>query len=153
MDRSAGNDCPESLVCREVLSPQERAHSFDIRCKVFVEEQHVPPELEIDEADEGALHFLIQRGEKALGTARLIRLSGGKAKIGRVAVLREARGCGAGKLLMEHMIKRARQEGFRELCLDAQLTVIPFYEKLGFSAEGDVFADAGILHRRMRRTL
>ncbi len=74
-------------------------------------------------------------------------------KIGRVAVLRSARGRGIGALLMRRAIEYANKIGLDSLSLDAQLHAIGFYEQLGFSAEGPEFLDAGILHRRMTRAV
>ena len=122
--------------------------AYAVRMQVFVDEQQVPPWEEVDEFDESALHFVAESGGVIVGTARLVERPDGTGKIGRVAVVKEARGIGAGKALMEAVIV----EGFRRchtLTLDAQLYVIPFYERLGFVAEGEVFLDAGIEHRRM----
>ncbi len=113
----------------------------------------MPPELEPDEYDADALHLLaVTSSGEAVGTARIVDKHG-VAKIGRVAVLKEWRSAGVGKTLMLDVIERAKQAGFTSAMLDAQMTVIPFYEKLGFVAEGPVFDDAGIDHRRMTRPL
>ena len=124
----------------------------DIRKTVFVEEQAVPLELEMDEYDETATHFLLREGNMPLATARLLDKHG-RAKIGRVAVLQEARGRGLGLLLMRAVLDEARRQGFTESVLDSQTYAIPFYERLGFVAEGAEFDDAGIPHYLMRRRL
>ena len=125
---------------------------YDIRKAVFVEEQAVPLELEMDEYDAGATHFLLRDGETPLATARLLDKQG-LAKIGRVAVRREARGRGLGLALMQAVVDEARRRGFTEAVLDSQTYAIPFYARLGFAAEGDEFDDAGISHYLMRRRL
>ena len=131
-----------------------REQCYGIRTAVFVEEQNVPIELEMDEYDREAVHFLMTDDESgfAVGCARLLD-KGGLAKIGRVAIARDARGRGLGLVLMRSVIDEAQRLGFREAILDSQTYAIPFYEKLGFVAEGDEFDDAGIAHFRMRRTL
>jgi len=122
-----------------------------IRWKVFVEEQAVPPWEEIDEFDEDAEHFAVAVDDVPVGTARIVDKGGGVGKIGRVAVLSEHRGNGFGQALMEHVIDRGFQR-FHTLILDAQMQVIPFYERLGFTAEGEIFLDCDIEHRLMRAT-
>ncbi len=125
---------------------------YAIRKTVFVEEQAVPLELEMDEYDDTATHFLLRDGDAPVATARLLDKHG-LAKIGRVAVLREARGRGLGLVLMRAVLDEARRQGFAEAVLDSQTYAIPFYERLGFVAEGDEFDDAGIPHYLMRRRL
>ena len=135
-----------------VRTPADRAACYAIRKTVFVEEQAVPLHLELDEYDDVAAHFLLRDGDAALATARMLDKHG-LAKIGRVAVLREARGRGLGLVLMRAVLDEARRQGFREAVLDSQTYAIPFYERLGFVAEGDEFDDAGIPHYLMRRRL
>ena len=125
---------------------------YDIRKTVFVEEQAVPLELELDEYDDAATHFLLRDGDTPLATARLLDKHG-RAKIGRVAVLEGMRGRGLGLLLMRAVLEEARRQGFTEAVLDSQTYAIPFYERLGFVAEGDEFDDAGIPHFLMRGRL
>ena len=126
-----------------------------IRFEVFVDEQKVPPDLEPDEYDAAALHLLAldARTGEAVGTARVVDKGGGIAKIGRVAVRAPWRGRGVGEALMRHALDAARAAGMTTAVLDAQTYVIPFYERLGFIAEGPVFDDAGIPHRRMTHVL
>jgi predicted GNAT family N-acyltransferase len=134
-------------------TPAEREQCYDIRKVVFVEEQAVPLELEMDEYDDVAIHFLMRDAEGTpLATARLLDKHG-LAKIGRVAVLKDARGLGLGLELMQFVLDEARRRGFAEAVLDSQTYAIPFYERLGFTAEGEEFDDAGIPHFLMRRKL
>lgn len=122
-----------------------------IRMKVFVDEQGVPPELEPDEFDANALHLLAANATtgEAVGTARVVDKGNGVAKIGRVAVRQNARGRGVGQRLMDCALDHAARAGHTVAVLDAQVHVIAFYERLGFVAEGPIFDDAGIPHRRM----
>ncbi|ARJ69701.1 GNAT family N-acetyltransferase [Paracoccus contaminans] len=120
-----------------------------IRIKVFVEEQKVPAELEGDEHDADAVHLLATAADgRPIGTARLL-IDGDKAKIGRVAVLRAARGTGAGAALMRAALDELRARGVRMAGLGAQTHAIGFYERLGFAAYGPEYDDAGIPHRDM----
>ena len=135
-----------------IQTPADRAACYEIRKIVFVEEQAVPLELEMDEYDDAATHFLLRDGDIPLATARLLDKHG-LAKIGRVAVLQEVRGCGLGLLLMRAVLDEARGQGFSEAVLDSQTYAIPFYERMGFVAEGEEFDDAGIPHYLMRRRL
>lgn len=131
----------------------DRQDCFAIREAVFVQEQNVPLALEMDEYDATATHFLLRDDAGTpLATARLLDKNGA-AKIGRVAVLKPFRGRGLGLVLMRAVLDDARRRGFAEVVLDSQTYAIPFYERLGFAAEGEEFDDAGIPHFRMRRGL
>ncbi len=122
---------------------------FDVRVTVFVTEQNVPIAEEQDEFDETAAHFLAELDGKPVGTARLLMKENGTlAKITRVAVLREARGQNIGAALIRHIEATAPVSRF---ALDAQVHALPFYERLGYKAVGDVFMEAGIPHRHMRK--
>lgn len=124
--------------------------AYAIRKEVFCVEQLVPEELELDEYDAGAWHFLAFVDGVPVATARLLNKDGA-AKIGRVAVLKKYRGRGLGVRVMEWAMYMAKDLKLQPMILDAQVQVIPFYEKLGFVAEGPVFDDAGIPHRRMTK--
>ncbi len=135
-------------------SPEMEA-CFAIRMEVFVQEQAVPVELEIDKADQTAKHALIYVDKQPAGTARLLldTPTQGQSKIGRVAVLSRHRGQGLASDLMGFLETQARELGQKQITLDAQVTVIPLYEKLGYQAFGPVFDDAGIDHRKMSKML
>lgn len=134
------------------LAVLEACHA--LRRLVFVEEQGVETALEWDDLDPLAEHFLARRAEDgvAVGTARL-RVVAGRAKAERVAVHAEARRSGVGRFLMRALEERARAQGCDAVLLNAQLSALPFYEALGYVAEGPVFEEAGIDHRAMRRGL
>ena len=118
----------------------------DIRHKVFVEEQHVPVNEEVDEQDVHAIHWLAYGpNEKAMATCRM--LSDGH--IGRMAVLMAFRERGVGSALMRKMIRYAVREGMEQVFLYAQIKAVPFYEGFGFTVQGDPFLDAGIPHKTM----
>lgn len=118
-----------------------------IRLAVFTEEQGVPEELDLDGNDSDAVHVLVSTDGRYVGTGRM--LSDGH--IGRVAVLEPYRQKGIGKKVILALIEQAVLVGMRRVFLGAQLTVKPFYEKLGFLAYGDIFLDADIKHIHMER--
>lgn len=120
-----------------------------IRFRVFVEEQAVPEDLELDGEDAGAAHWLALSDGKPVGTLRLLR----DGHIGRLAVLSEARGQGIGSALLDAALRHAREQAQREVYLHAQVHALVFYERRHFRAEGPEFLDAGILHRLMRLSL
>jgi predicted GNAT family N-acyltransferase len=127
-----------------------RADASAIREAVFVAEQGVPPEIELDEWDERCDHALaIDAGGRAVGTGRLLP----DGHIGRMAVLREHRGRGVGAAILEALIERARQRGMRRVVLNAQTHAAGFYARFGFAASGDEFLEAGIPHLEMARDL
>lgn len=130
-----------------------RAACFAVRRAVFIVEQNIPEAEEWDAHDATCTHFLAATDNGPMGCARLIA-QGDTAKIGRVAVMPQARGTGLGRAIMLHVMASARAAGFNHALLEAQLYVIPFYEGLGFVAEGPEYDDgSGILHRVMRRQL
>jgi len=121
-----------------------------VRETVFVAEQGVPPELELDDEDPHCLHVLARdQAGRPIGTGRMTD----DGHIGRVAVLAPWRGRGVGVALMQALLAEAARRGLERVWLNAQLSALAFYERLGFAAEGEVFMDAGIPHRRMRRRI
>jgi YbgC/YbaW family acyl-CoA thioester hydrolase len=128
------------------LSPQ--AHP--IRKAVFVEEQHIPADLEWDAADETALHALaVNRFGLAIATGRLVELGDGVGKIGRMAVVRDVRGGNVGKAVLQALIQGAKDRGLRQVILHAQASAIGFYQRCGFQSRGERFEEAGIAHQEM----
>lgn len=135
---------------------------FAVREEVFIREQGVPEELEYDAYDARALHVLAIGAEGPLGTARLVHGAAAREKsgcpegvgsLGRLAVTASARGLGLGAALVRAVEREARRLGLTTLELDAQVTAVGFYERLGYAAHGPRFLDAGIEHRAMRRRL
>jgi predicted GNAT family N-acyltransferase len=127
-----------------------------IRLRVFVEEQGVPLELEIDEHDRDdpvALHALVRESGAAIATGRYYALGGGAVQIGRMAVERPWRGRGVGARLLALLLAEAVRHGFDEAQLDAQTHAAQFYRLAGFSDFGAEHLDAGILHQPMRKRL
>ncbi len=132
--------------------PSEIPACHEIRRRVFIDEQQVPAALELDDLDAASTHLIACRGGRAIGTARL-RCVGGDAKAERVAVLPEQREHGVGRLLMQQLELEAEARGLHRMVLNAQVSVISFYERLGYVAEGERFLEAGIPHLRMTKAL
>ena len=125
-----------------------------IRNAVFVDEQQVPADLEVDEADAGCLHALaVNRIGMPLATGRLLVAAPGVAKIGRMAVLRSNRSSGVGRHVLDALLTAARQRGDTRAVLDAQTSAAAFYARAGFTAVGEPFEEVGIAHIRMQRQL
>lgn len=138
--------------------PAAMAAVHAIRHEVFVVEQDVPADLEWDGKDDRAVHVLAE----GAGTGRLLlgedaaKKNGGDprtAVLGRLAVLPGARGNGTGARLVRALEDEARRLGLDGVYLEAQVHAIAFYERLGYTAFGPEFQDAGIAHRAMRRSL
>jgi len=127
----------------------DRPQLQQVRRAVFIEEQEVSEDEEWDDDDLVSIHVLATRNREPVGTGRLSPAG----KIGRIAVLSEVRGQGIGRRIMEMLIQEALHRGLLDVHLNAQVHAIPFYEKHGFKAYGEVFDEAGIPHRRMRRSL
>jgi predicted GNAT family N-acyltransferase len=117
-----------------------------IRLAVFVAEQGVPAELEMDEMDERSLHALAFEGNEAVGTGRLLP----DGHVGRMAVLQPWRGRGVGAAILRRLVAAARERGDREVLLSAQVHALGFYRAQGFEPYGDVYEEAGIPHQAMR---
>jgi len=126
-----------------------QAEAKRIRFTVFVEEQSVPAELEMDDYDAESLHALAYADGRAIGTGRLLP----DGHIGRMAVLKEWRGQGAGRAMLRRLIDAARRRGHREVALSAQVHALEFYRAEGFEPEGAAYEEAGIPHQSMRRKL
>lgn len=120
-----------------------------IRHEVFVVEQKVPIELELDDHDATAVHALAWVDDVPVGTGRLLPDS----HIGRMAVLKSHRSIGVGKALLQALVEQAARRGDTDVVLAAQWHATGFYEALGFKVEGNQFMDAGIAHVLMRKVL
>lgn len=123
--------------------------ALNIRKKVFVEEQNVSLEEELDGKDQKALHVVLYVEEKATATARLLLLENKTYVIQRFAVLMKYRRQGLGEKLLSEIIKKVREKNGEYITLNAQDHAIPFYEKSGFEVEGEGFLDANIPHHTM----
>ena len=132
-----------------------RDTAYAIRHAVFVEEQGIPAELEIDDYDPIAEHALAFVDGQCVATARIYldEQDPSKAKIGRMAVLKDFRGQGIGAALLGEAIRVGMMQGVSVFELHAQQSAAPFYAKLQFKADGAMFDEVGIPHQRMRLVL
>jgi predicted GNAT family N-acyltransferase len=139
------------------MTQDELERALRIRMEVFVEEQGVPSELEVDEYDASPVachHFVVMDGGDAVATGRWKPFEADAVKMQRIAVRLPNRGGGVGKQLLQAMEEDARQAGFRYSVLDAQCTAEKFYAKLGYEVVStEPFLDADIWHVRMRKNL
>lgn len=122
--------------------------AFKIRFEVFVHEQGVPEDIELDDIDDYAEHLVVYKEDRPIATGRWF-LEDGKVLLGRIAVLKDHRGSNLGNFLMSSFIDRIFSQGFDEIYLHAQTRVRGFYEKIGFNPYGDVYDEAGIEHVSM----
>lgn len=129
--------------------PDDMSTLKDIRFEVFVQEQGVPAEEEIDANDPLSIHAIAWSEGVAAACGRLLP----DGHIGRMAVRKPYRRQGVGAMVMAHLIERARQRGDREVVLSAQTHALGFYEKFGFTAYGPEYLDCDIPHRDMRKIL
>lgn len=133
----------------EIGRTDDLAACLALRRVVFIGEQDVPEADEVDGRDAEAIHLLARLGGVPVGTARLLVL-GETGKIGRVCVLAAVRGRGIGAALIRAGVAEFRaMPGIARVKLSAQVQALGFYEALGFAPVGEVYLDAGIVHRDM----
>ena len=139
-------------------SEKDRSLGFNLRTEVFVNEQNVPIELELDEKDnsEYTIHIGYFKDDKLIGVARLIDMDKEVIHIGRVAIDKNHRGEGIGhKLILgcEDIAKKVLNRDFT-IELSAQVYAENFYKKLGYNRVNDnIYIEAGIEHIDMRKTI
>ncbi|SFR58585.1 GNAT family N-acetyltransferase [Halogeometricum limi] len=139
-----------------VRTDAEREDAFAIRREVFVEEQGVDESLEWDQYDEpsaDATHFVAYDDGRVVGAARLRAYDDETVKVERVVVAADVREDGWGSRIMRAAEREARDAGFPNVMLNAQIRVQPFYESLGYECRGEEFEDAGIPHIEMHKRL
>ena len=141
------------LVVRRAATSPEMAGARALRIEVFVGEQGVPEELELDALDATAVHAVALDGAEVVGTGRLLRLSGQEAQIGRMAVRASFRRRGVGSRILRLLEDEAKEMGAVQVVLHAQSYVSAFYRGLGYREEGPPFFEAGIEHILMRKAL
>ena len=146
------------LTVREVTDAAGWRAVRAIRQAVFVEEQACPPEEEWDAADAAARrgtsthHLLGEAGGQPVACCRWRPLDDGAAKLERFAVVRDRRGQGLARVLVQAALDHARAAGHRRFVLHAQTRVAGLYRAFGFAAEGAPFEEAGIEHVKMTLT-
>jgi len=137
----------------DVASAGDWPELVDLRTRVFVDEQGVPPEIEQDDRDAVAVHVLSRDASgRVVATGRLL-VDGERATIGRMAADASVRGRGHGAAVLAELHRQAVLRGVREVELHAQVSARRFYERAGYAAVGDEYLEAGIAHVTMRRAL
>ncbi|KIL47439.1 GNAT family N-acetyltransferase [Jeotgalibacillus campisalis] len=131
-----------------VSTDKEKEDALFVRKQVFVDEQQVPIEDEIDHYDPESDHFVLYEQNSPVGAGRF-RLVEESGKIERICVLSSHRGTGAGAAIMQGIEAFAENKGIQTLRLNAQSHALSFYEKLGYHITSDEFLDAGIPHKSM----
>ncbi|WED54836.1 GNAT family N-acetyltransferase [Exiguobacterium profundum] len=140
------------LIIQSGNEPALIEQAKQVREIVFVQEQGIDESLEYDDLDDMCTHVVGLLDSEPVTTARLRPVDSTVGKVERVATIQSARGHGYGKDIMIEVERVAKRQGLVELRLGAQLTALPFYEKLGYEAFGDEFLDANLPHRMMRKT-
>ena len=136
------------MTVKEAITIADFCDAMAIRLEVFIKEQNVPAEIEMDSYDKTARHFIACSDGEPAGCIRMI-IKGEQAKLGRLAVLKKYRGQGVGRLLCEKVVEEAKKAGLKKVVLGAQIQAREFYEKIGFIPEGDIFMEAGMEHIHM----
>ncbi len=162
-----------TVEVRRAETDAERADALEVRRAVFVEEQGVPEDLEMDGRDGESIHFVAYDADAAagesserddaddpgpdnrrpIGAGRLREVGDGVGKVERIAVLQPHRGEGAGREIMRTLETTAAERGLSKLVMHAQTPVEEFYRKLGYETTSDEFEEAGIAHVEMAKSL
>lgn len=141
------------LNCFKVTNSTDLNNAFNIRHKVFIDEQKVPEQIERDEFDKSSTHFIAYSKEKPIATARIRPYSEDVVKVERVAVLKEFRNKGIGKILLNYIENFASDLGYCTIRLNSQENAISFYLKLNYSQIGQPFYEADIKHISMKKNI
>ena len=136
-----------------VETEAEMEAALAVRIRVFVAEQSVPAEEELDEEDATATHAIARHNGLVIGTGRLLIREEGTCQIGRMAVDQPWRRRGVGGQLLLYLELEARSQGMSHVMLHAQVYVKSFYAGHGYLEQGEVFLEAGIPHIEMRKEI
>ncbi|WP_053220333.1 GNAT family N-acetyltransferase [Virgibacillus senegalensis] len=140
------------MQVKQVETETEIKEAYGVRNTVFVEEQNVPPELEIDDLEKEAVHFVGYEDDKPVAASRL-RFVDPYGKLERICVLKEYRGRSFGSQIIKEMETAIRKHGFQKSKLNAQTHAEDFYKSLGYQTVSGEFMDAGIPHVTMVKEL
>ncbi|MGM8364366.1 GNAT family N-acetyltransferase [Virgibacillus sp. W0181] len=135
-----------------VETPGEKEDALYVRTTVFVHEQQVPPELEVDENEQYSVHFVGYENNEPIAAARL-RFIGEYGKLERISVLKEHRGKAYGKKMIQKMEEVIADRGYKKSKLNSQTHAENFYKHLGYETVSEAFIDAGIPHITMIKSL
>lgn len=142
-----------NIVIKKTHSEKEIKDALNVRYQVFVKEQKIDKNLEIDSWDEICDHFVAYLGNQAVGAGRIRYISLNTAKIERMAVLSDFRGKNIGGEILKTMIRCLKDDDVNEAVLNSQYHAKGFYEKFGFKMEGEIFQEADIDHVKMKKKI
>ena len=146
----------DDVIVKIVENAAELEGAIAVRMRVFVGEQGIPATVEMDAADTAldTVHAVALHHGVAIGTGRLLPDVDGKGPhLGRMAVAREWRRSGVGRMLLTFLEHRALALGFTQITLHAQEYVKAFYAGSGYREVGDLFLEVDIPHREMVKEL
>lgn len=141
------------MEVKVVNNDQELSDAFEVRKTVFIHEQNVPEEEEIDQFESDSVHFVLYDDNRKAAGAGRFRVLDGIGKVERICVLKENRKTGAGVAVMNKIEEYAKSQGISTLKLNAQTHAIPFYSRLGYETVSEEFMDAGIPHKTMKKSI
>lgn len=141
---------PDEITVKRAETETDLEAAIGVRFRVFVDEQSIPAEEELDEDDAIATHAIALAGGRAIGAGRVV-VRDGVARIGRMAVDRSHRRRGIGGLLLRFLEAEAEAQGATEYVLHAQEYVKSFYAAHGYAERGGVFLEVDLPHVEMRK--
>ena len=143
----------DEFSCQWVINDGELEAAFEVRRRVFVGEQGISEDEELDNLDKEALHMVAKDGDIVIGTARVLFLTGNQAKLERMAILKPYRRRGIGGRIIAFVSEELSKKQVEQVILHAQYEVTAFYKSCGFEESGPIFWEAGIKHIKMQRRL
>jgi predicted GNAT family N-acyltransferase len=143
----------DKFTYKLVTSGSELEGAFAVRRQVFVEEQGISEDVELDEHDREALHMVVKDGDRVIGTARVLFWATGLAKMERMAVLQPFRRRGIGREIISFLSEELKNRQVEQVVLHAQYAVVAFYKSCGFEEVGSPFWEVGIKHIKMQKQL
>ena len=135
------------------LTSKEYQDALYVRKSVFVKEQQIPLEIEVDQNEANAVHLVLYNDQEEPIAAGRYRVVDGLAKAERICVLASERGTGAGAQIMEALEKHAAEQGLKHVKLSAQAQAVPFYERIGYHAISEEYLEQNIPHKMMKKEL
>lgn len=140
------------MIIKQAMTNKTKKDAFSIRKEVFIHEQHVPPEVELDQYDDSAIHFVGYKDKQPISASRL-RIINNEGKLERVAVLKPYRHMGYGRQMIAYMEKHLLQMNIHQSTLNAQTMAINFYKQIGYTITSEPFLEANIEHVTMKKQL
>ena len=139
------NSKSQAVTTRIAYWQDDKDDLSAVRRQVFINEQHVPEEMEWDDYDQVSTHYLSSIGQSVVAVARLKP----DGQLGRMAVLENYRNQGIGSELVHFILQDLNNKRIKKIYLNGQTTAVPFYKKLGFIEDGEDFYEANIPHLKM----